>query len=139
MATILHLSFRVSDPERAAALYAELLDGKVVHIGPPLDTIGVKGVAFGRSKQNVLLDQIELWPLGKHWSQGGFIDITPVASVPFGHFAVESDKPYEAIEAVARKHGVTVAREERGVGYLVPVVYDHDGNFVELFAPAAPR
>ena len=132
MATLLHLSFRVKNPARSAALYAELLDGRVVDIGPPLDSIGVKGVYFGRSAEDVLLDQIELWPADKHWTAGGFVDVDP-RGAPFGHFAVASDKPWEELEAIARRHGVTLSREERGLPQLVPVVYDHDGNFLELF------
>ncbi len=33
MATLLHLAFRVKNPVRAAARYADLLDGRVVNIG----------------------------------------------------------------------------------------------------------
>ncbi len=135
MATmLLHLSFRVGSPERAALLYAELLDGKVRNIGPPLDHIGVKSVAFGKGARSIFKDQIELWPLGKHWSPGGFVEVDPKRA-PYGHFAVESDKSYEELEAIAHKHGATIAREERGLSYLVPVVYDADGNFVEFFRP----
>ncbi len=133
MATLLHLSFRVKDPARSAALYAELLDGRVVDIGPPLSSIGVKGVYFGRNAEHELLDQIELWPLGKHWASSGFGEVDP-RSQPFGHFAVESDKPWEELAAIAQKHGVTIVQEPRGP-YVVPVVYDYDGNFLELFRP----
>jgi catechol 2,3-dioxygenase-like lactoylglutathione lyase family enzyme len=134
MATFLHMSFRVKDPARSAALYAELLDGHVVDIGMPLDSIGVKGVYFGRNAENELLDQIELWPLDRHWSPRGFTQVEQ-QSVPFGHLAVESDKSYDALAAIANKHGLTIAREERNVPYLVPVIYDYDGNFIEFFAP----
>ncbi|UQA59699.1 VOC family protein [Polyangium aurulentum] len=134
MATFLHMSFRVKDPVRSAALYAELLDGRVVDIGMPLDSIGVKGVYFGRNVENELQDQIELWPLDKHWGPRGFTEVER-RSTPFGHFAVESDKSYETLEAIANKHGLTIAREERAVPYLVPVIYDYDGNFVEFFKP----
>lgn len=134
MASLLHLSFRVKSPARSAALYAELLDGRVVDIGPPLDSIGVKGVYFGRSAEYALLDQIELWPAGKHWAAGSFVDVDP-RGAPFGHFAVESDKPWDEVQAIAARHGARVTQEERGLPYLVTVVYDHDGNFVELFRP----
>lgn len=132
MATLLHLAFRVKNPVRAAALYADLLDGRVVEIGGPLDEIGVKGVVFGRNGDDVLLDQIELWPANKRWTSKGFVDVEIHDSM-FGHFAVRSDKPHEEIVAIAEKHGVTLSMEERGTGYLVPVIYDHDGNFLELF------
>ena len=132
MATLLHLSFRVKSPARSAALYVDLLDGRAVSIGPPLDSIGVIGVYFGRNAENVLLDQIELWPAGKHWAEGRFIDVESGA-VPFGHLAVASDKTCEELAAIAAKHGVRLSMEERGLPYPVPVVYDHDGNFIELF------
>lgn len=134
MATLLHLSFRVMDPARSAALYAELLDGRVVDIGPPLDSIGVKGVYFGRNGENELCDQIELWPAGKHWGPGGFRDLDARA-LPFGHLAVESDKPWEELVRIAERHGARAAQEPRGLPYLVPVIYDLDGNFIELFPP----
>lgn len=135
MATLLHFSFRVKSPARSAALYADLLDGRVVDFGPPLDAIGVLGVRFGRNAENSLLDQIELWPAGKHWRSSGFVDVDPTA-VPFGHFAVESDKSPDEITAIAARHGATFSMEQRGLPYPVPVVYDHDGNFVELFRRA---
>lgn len=137
MANLLHLSFRVKAPARSASLYAELLDGRVVDIGPPLDSIGVKGVYFGRSAENELVDQIELWPPGKHWDPQGFIDVAG-EHAPFGHFAVESEKSWEEVEAIAKRHDVTVTREQRELPHLVTVVYDHDGNFIELFRPRAP-
>jgi hypothetical protein len=132
MATLLHLAFRVTNPVRAAALYAELLDGRVVDIGGPLDAIGVKGVVFGRNAEDVLRDQIELWPADKRWTSKGFVDVEICDSM-FGHFAVRSGKPHEEIMAIAEKHGVKLSMEERGTGYLVPVIYDHDGNFLEIF------
>ena len=48
MATLLHLSFRVKDPQRSAELYAELLDGTVSDPGPVLRPAGVKSVAFAQ-------------------------------------------------------------------------------------------
>lgn len=135
---LLHLSFRVKDPARSGVLYAALLDGRTVAIGPPLDSIGVCGVAFGRNVENVLLDQIELWPLDKHWSAGRFVEVE-ARSGTFGHFAIESDKSGEQLAALAERHGATFRLEERGMPYLVPVVYDYDGNFVEFFRPAVVR
>jgi hypothetical protein len=132
MATLLHLSFRAENPARSAALYAALLDGRVVDVGPPLSTIGVKSVLFGRSAEDRFADAIELWPAGKHWSPSGFFDIegkTP----PFGHFAVRTEKAEESLRAIAEKYGVTLSMEQRGLSYLVPVIYDYDGNFVEFF------
>jgi hypothetical protein len=132
MANLMHFAFRVKDPARVAALYAELLDGRVVDIGGPLDSIGAKGVAFGRNGQDVLCDQIELWPADKHWGPNGFVDVAPEVA-PFGHFAVRSDKPHEDLRAIAEKHGATLSMEERGLPNLVPVVYDPEGNFLEFF------
>ncbi len=48
MATILHMSFRVKEPQRSAALYAELLDGDLIDPGPQLSSINVKSIAFGK-------------------------------------------------------------------------------------------
>src|SRR5262245_31406680 len=77
MATILHMSFRVKDPERSAMLYAELLDGTLVDPGPVLRPIGVKSISFGRGKENRLADLMEFWPQDKHWKQGNFTTSDP--------------------------------------------------------------
>jgi len=132
MITFFHFSFRVKDPERAAALYADLLDGRVRNIGPPLDEIGVRAVFFGRNDADILPDHLELWPAGKQWVAGRMADVDPGAA-SFGHFAVGSDKTPKEIAAITAKHGATMLLEERGKPYPVPVVYDHDGNFLEMF------
>jgi catechol 2,3-dioxygenase-like lactoylglutathione lyase family enzyme len=132
MAIFLHLAFRVKNPARSAALYADLLDGRVVDIGGPLDSLGAKGVAFGRNGEDELLDLLELWPWDKQWTPGGVVDVDP-PSPALGHFAIRSDASHEKLAAMVRKHSVPLSMEERGLPYLVPVIYDHDGNFVEIF------
>ena len=59
MSTLLHISFRVSDPQRSAELYAELVDGKIVGSGPVLSTIGVRTVVFGDWQPGGLEDIME--------------------------------------------------------------------------------
>jgi len=132
MVTLLHLAFRVKNPARSAALYAELLDGRVFDIDGPLNSIGVKGVAFGQNAEDWLRDQIELWPADKLWSPNGFVDIEP-STVPFGHFAVRSERTYKELEAIAERHGVRLTLEDRGFLPEVPVIYDYDGHFIEFF------
>jgi hypothetical protein len=56
MATLLHFSFRVKAPARSAALYADLLDGHVVSIGPPLGAIGVLGSSGAPDPPSLPLD-----------------------------------------------------------------------------------
>ena len=133
MATLLHMSFRVQDPDRSAALYAELLDGKVTDPGPVLRPAGVKAVTFGRGEQDPLADYLEFWPRDKHW-QGGFMASDPARHQPFGHVAFTTDKSYDQLAAIAQRHHVVIRREERGPFGLVPVVYDYEGNFLEFFA-----
>jgi catechol 2,3-dioxygenase-like lactoylglutathione lyase family enzyme len=132
MATILHMSFRVKDPERSAALYAELMDGQVTDPGPVLRPAGVKAVTFGRGQQNPLADYLEFWPPDKHW-RGEFTSSDPAQHQPFGHLAVETDKSYEELVAIARRHGVEIRQEPRGPFGQVPIVYDYEGNFLEFF------
>jgi catechol 2,3-dioxygenase-like lactoylglutathione lyase family enzyme len=132
MATILHVSFRVRDPERSAELYAELLDGSLVDPGPQLRPIGVKSISFGRGVQNRLADLLEFWPQDKHW-QGDFIPSDPCHHTPFGHLAFATAKSYDELAVIARKHGVEIRQEPRGPLGLTPVVYDYDGNFLEFF------
>ena len=133
MATILHMSFRVKNPERSATLYAELLDGALVDPGPQLSPIGVKSISFGRGKENRLADLVEFWPQDKHWHDGNFTDSDPDRHQPFGHIAFATKKSYEELAAIAQRHGVMSNKEPRGPFGLVPVIYDYDGNFLEFF------
>lgn len=133
MATILHMSFRVQDPQRSAALYAELLGGTLVDPGPQLRPIGVKSISFGRGQRNRLADLIEFWPQDKHWREGDFAASDPSRHQPFGHVAFATDRSYEELAAIAQKHGVMIRQEERGLSSLVPVIYDYEGNFLEFF------
>ena len=132
MATLLHMSFRVKDPERSATLYAELLNGTATDPGPVLRPAGVKAVTFGRGQQDPLADYLEFWPQDKHW-QGRFTTSDPARHQPFGHVAFSTDKSYDQLAEIARKHGVEIRREERGPFGLVPVVYDYEGNVLEFF------
>jgi catechol 2,3-dioxygenase-like lactoylglutathione lyase family enzyme len=132
MAAILHMSFRVKDPQRSAELYAELLGGKLINPGPQLSTIDVKSIAFGKDR-GALADMMEFWPQDKHWHAGDFTSSDPGHHQPFGHVAFETDKSYEELAAIAEKHGVLICQEERGLASLVPVVYDYEGNFLEFF------
>ncbi|HXG21816.1 MAG TPA: VOC family protein [Methylomirabilota bacterium] len=132
MATILHMSFRVKDPERSAALYAELLDGELIDPGPVLRPAGVKSIAFGQGKRGSLADMIEFWPQDKHW-HGDFIPSDPAHHKPFGHVAFATTKSYDELAAIARKHSVEIRQEPRGLLGLTPIVYDYEGNFLEFF------
>ncbi len=132
MSTLLHMSFRVKNPERSAALYAELLNGTATDPGPVLRPAGVKAVTFGRGQHDPLADYIEFWPKDKHW-QGGFTVSDPNRHQPFGHVAFSTDKSYDQLATIAQKYGVEIRREERGPFGLVPVVYDYEGNFLEFF------
>jgi catechol 2,3-dioxygenase-like lactoylglutathione lyase family enzyme len=136
MATILHMSFRVKDPQRSAALYAELLDGALIDPGPQLRPIGVKSISFGRGQHNRLADLMEFWPQDKHWHHGDFTASDPSRHQPFGHVAFATNKTYEELATIAQKHGAVIRQEERGLPTLVPVIYDYDGNFLEFFAAA---
>jgi len=133
MAAILHMSFRVKNPQRSAALYAELLGGMVIDPGPVLRPAGVKSIAFGQGRRGPLADMMEFWPQDRHWREGDFTASDPSRHQPFGHVAFETDKSYEELAAVAQKHGVVIRQEERGLPTLVPVVYDYEGNFLEFF------
>ena len=134
MSTLLHLSFRVSDPQRSAELYAELLDGKVVGSGPVLKPVGVKTVVWGNWQPGRLEDIMEFWPQDKHWADGDFTDNAPGQSQHFGHMAFATSKSFDELAKIAKKHDVQIREEERGLPHLVPVVYDYEGNFLEFFS-----
>ncbi len=133
MAAILHMSFRVRDPQRSAALYAELLDGTLTDPGPILRPVGVKSIAFGQGRRGPLADMMEFWPQDRHWRAGDFAASDPSHHQPFGHVAFATSKSYEELAAIAQKHGVMIRQEERGLPTLVPVIYDYDSNFLEFF------
>ena len=133
MATILHMSFRVKNPQRSAELYAELLGGQLIDPGPQLGSIQVKSIAFGQGKRGPLADMIEFWPQDKHWQAGEFTASNPDHLQPFGHLAFETDKSHDELAAIAEQHGVVIRQEDRGLSSLVSVVYDYEGNFLEFF------
>ena len=128
MAAILHMSFRVKDPQRSAELYAELLGGRLIDPGPQLGSIDVKSIAFGDEKRGAFSDMIEFWPRDKHWA-GEFVPSDPNRLLPFGHLAFQTTKSEDELAAIAEK------QEERGLPALVPVIYDFEGNFLEFFPP----
>lgn len=132
MTSLLHIAIRVTNPKRSGALYADVLQGRVVDVGGPPSTIGAVGVVFGRNALEPLTDLVELWPADKRWTPDGFVDVEP-QGVMFGHVAIRSDLSVEKLKEIAEKHGGQLSLEERGVGYPVPVVYDPDGNFIEVF------
>ncbi len=134
MAAILHLSFRVKEPQRSAELSAELLGGHLIDSGPQLGSIGVKSIAFGDEKRGAFLDMIEFWPQDKHWA-GEFIPSDGDRLLPFGHLAFQTKKSEDELAAIAKNHGAVFKQEERGLPELVPVVYDFEGNFLEFFPP----
>jgi catechol 2,3-dioxygenase-like lactoylglutathione lyase family enzyme len=132
MTCLLHIAVRVKNPNRSGALYADVLQGRVVDVGGPPSTIGVIGVAFGKNALDPLTDLVELWPADKRWTSEGFVDVDPRGAM-FGHVAIRSDLSVEKLTEIAENHGVRLSLEERGVGYPVPIVYDSDGNFIEVF------
>ena len=134
MSSLLHISFRVSDPQRSAELFAELLDGKIVGSGPVLSPVGVKTVVFGDWEPGKLEDIMEFWPKDKHWASGDFTNHAPNPSQHFGHMAFTTTKSLDELTKIAEKHNVEIREEERGLPHLVPVVYDYEGNFLEFFS-----
>ncbi len=134
MSTLLHMSFRVNDPQRSAELYADLLDGTVVGSGPQLNSIGVRTVVFGDWQPGRLNDILEFWPLDKHWAKGEFTDRTAGQDHHFGHIAFTTEKSFDELVGIAEKHDVQIVAEERGLPHLTPVIYDYEGNFVEFFS-----
>ena len=116
-------------------LYADLLVGKVVGSGAQLNSIGGAHGRVGDWQPGRLNDILEFWPLDKHWAKGEFTDRTVGQDHHFGHVAFTTDKSFDQLAAIAAKHKVDILEEERGLPHLVPVIYDHEGNFVEFFSP----
>ena len=123
MSTLLHMSFRVSDPQRSAELYADLLDGKVVGSGPQLNSIGVRTVVFGDWQPGRLNDIMEFWPLDKHWAKGEFTDRTVGQDHHFGHIAFTTDKSFDQLAAIAAKQ---VPRESLNVNQVAALLASPD-------------
>ena len=128
---VLHVSFRVNDPQRSAELFVDLLDMEIFRT--PLEPLGVVCVARRGERQSWLMDMLEFWPADKHWDKGKLVRLDPHSPKLFGHIAFVSGKSYEELARVAEKHGVEIRREERGMSSPVPVIYDECGNYFEFF------
>lgn len=137
MASVLHVSFRVRDPQRSGELFAELLDGAI--FDTPLAPLGVVCVALRRDRPSWLRDMLEFWPADKHWYDGALQALDPEKHQPFGHLAFVTDKTYDELAAIAKRHGLFISRENRNMPEPVPVIWDYDGNYLEFFTETAKR
>lgn len=131
MQGVLHVSFRVNDPQRSAELFAELIDGQIKPT--PLDRWGVVCVYPPGERESWLMDMLEFWPADKHWKAGKLETVDPTSQKFFGHIAFYSNKTFDELEPIAKKHGLLIREEERAVGAPVPVLYDDCGNYFEFF------
>ena len=119
----------------SAELYADLLDGKVVGSGPQLNSIGVRTVVFGDWQPGRLNDIMEFWPLDKPLGpRASSPTARSVRTTTSGISRLRPTNPSTKLAAIAAKHKVEIVEEERGLPHLVPVIYDHEGNFVEFFS-----
>ena len=128
---VLHVSLRVSDPQKSAELFAELLDGEI--IDTPLGQWGVVCVYTPGPRDSWLRNMLEFWPPDKHWRHGELIDVDVETQGSYAHLALLSNKSYDEMRPVAERYGFVLREEERGMPSLVPVLYDDLGNYYEFF------
>ena len=131
MQGVLHVSLRVSEPQRSAELFAELLDGEIRPT--PLAQWGVVCVYTPGAGENWLLNMLEFWPPDKHWRHGELIEVDAANQGSYGHLALLSGKSYAQMRPIAEKYGFVLREETRGMPHPVPVLYDDLGNYYEFF------
>jgi hypothetical protein len=128
---VLHVSLRVSDPQRSAELLAELLDGEICPT--PLARWGVVCMYVPGPRESWLRNMLEFWPPDKHWRHGQLIDIDPKTHGSYGHIALLSSKGFQEMKPIVERFGFVLREEERGMPGPVPVLYDDLGNYYEFF------
>ena len=135
MEGVLHVAFRVSDPARAAQLFAELLDGEVRPT--PLEKWGVVCAYITSNASSWLENMLEFWPPDKHWREGRLVDVDPTQQKSYGHVALVSSKSFAEMKPIADRYGFLMREEDRGMSAPVPVLYDDLGNYYEFFPRSA--
>lgn len=128
---LLHVSIRVSEPQRSAELFAELLDGEIVPT--PLVKWGVVCMYTRGPRQSWLMNMLEFWPPDKHWRHGELVSVDVATQGSYGHVALLSTKTFAQMLPIVQRYGFVMREEERGMPGPVPVLYDDLGNYYEFF------
>ena len=131
MNSVLHVSIRVTDPQKSAEMFAQILGGEIRKT--PLNAWGVVCVYTPGDRPNWLVNMLEFWPPNKHWRHGRLIDVDVATQRSYCHVAFMCDKTIDELAPIAKQYGATVQLEERALDAPVPVLYDDLGNYFELF------
>jgi hypothetical protein len=131
---ILHFAFRSRDPLKSGRWYAELFDGQFL-FHPVMTALGIVIVKLNHPE--ALFDGIlEFWPWDVIWD-GKAAVFRKVEAQPsptsYGHVAIKVAADAATIAAELENRGIPHRFEPRGVGMMIPVVDDPEGNMVELF------
>jgi hypothetical protein len=128
------LAFRAHDPLTLGRWYAELFEGQFF-IHPVMSALGIMIVKINHPEA-VFDGLIELWPRDLQWDGQACVfrkidaRLSPTS---YGHVAVKVTADARTIGSELERHGVAFRMEPRATGLVIPVVYDPEGNMIELF------
>jgi hypothetical protein len=131
---LLHFAFRSQNPLALGQWYANLFDGQFL-IHPVMTGLGIVVVKLNQPEA-VFDGLLEFWPWDIVWD-GKAAVFRKVEALPsptsYGHVAVKVAADAEAMVAELEQRRIPYRFEPRGVGMLIPVVDDPEGNMIELF------
>jgi hypothetical protein len=131
---LLHFAFRARDPLALGRWYADLFEGQFF-VHPIMSPLGIVIVKLNHPEA-VFDGLLEFWPWDLQWDGQAavFRRIEPKPSpTTNGHAALKVTADAATIRAELERRGIAYRMEPRSTGFMIPVVDDPEGNFVELF------
>jgi hypothetical protein len=131
---LLHFAFRARDPLALGRWYAELFEGQFF-LHPVMSALGIVIVKLNHPEA-VFDGLVELWPWDLEWDGQASVfrkTTTLPSATSYGHAALKVAADAEAIGRELANRGIQYRMEPRGMGFLIPVIDDPEGNMIELF------
>jgi hypothetical protein len=131
---LLHFAFRSRDPFALGRWYAELFEGQFF-LHPVMSALGIMIVKLNHPEA-VFDGLVEFWPWGLEWDGQASVfrkTATQPSAISYGHAALKVAADREAIGQELSNRGIPFRIEPRGMGFLIPVINDPEGNMIELF------
>ncbi len=131
---LLHFAFRARDPLALGRWYAELFEGQFF-LHPVMSGLGIVIVKLNHPEA-VFDGLVEFWPWDLEWDGQASVFRKTTAqpsSISYGHAALKVAADADAIGQELTSRGIPYRMEPRGMGFLIPVIDDPEGNMIELF------